>query len=143
LIESSDTSLLANATVDLFSATRFGSIAAIEQVIQETGTSASLGENNNKVAYSALVTSIFDDQEALADVLIEKAAIPIDDQGVTGNTPLMWSAIWCKANIMTALLNKGADVSIINADKDTALSLAKKNGCAIGANILRSFGASG
>jgi len=37
LIESSDTSLLANATVDLFSATRFGSIAAIEQVIQETG----------------------------------------------------------------------------------------------------------
>ena len=135
---------MVNATVNLMAAARSGSIAAIESVIlaaaaEEDGEVQ--GSGGNKVALSALVTAIFDGQANVADVLVEKAAIPIDDAGVTGNTPLMWSAIFCKTEVMSSLLTKGASVTLKNKDGETPLVLAKKAGCASGASILRKAGA--
>jgi ankyrin repeat protein len=143
LAESANTEIFANATVDLFSAARSGSIEAIETVIQAAAAAETdvRGSTGNKVAYSALVTAIFDDSTAVADVLVEKAAIPIDDAGVTGNTPLMWSAIFCKTNVMSSLLVKGASVTLTNKDGKTPLALAKNAGCASGAALLRKAGA--
>lgn len=143
MAQSANTELFANATVDLFSAARSGSIEAIETVIQEAAAAESevRGSGGNKVAYSALVTAIFDGSSAVADVLVDKAAIPIDDAGVTGNTPLMWSAIFCRTEVMSSLLDQGATVTLTNKDGKTALALAKNAGCASGASILRKAGA--
>jgi len=143
LAQSSNSELFANATTDLFAAARSGSIEAIETVIQEAAAAESEvgGSGGNKVAYSALVTAIFDGSASLADVLVDKAAIPIDDAGVTGNTPLMWSAIFCKTEVMSSLLKQGASVTMVNKDNETPLVLAKKAGCAAGASILRKAGA--
>lgn len=99
------------------------------------------GSAGNKVAYSALVTAIFDGSVAVADVLVDKAEIPIDDAGVTGNTPLMWSAIFCKTEVMSSLLLQGASVTLTNKDGKTPLALAKNAGCAAGAALLRKAGA--
>lgn len=99
------------------------------------------GAGANKVALNALTTAIFDGQTNLAEVLVEKAAIPIDDAGVTGNTPLMWASIFCRSSVITSLLNLGASVSLANKDGDTPLSLAKKGGCVAGVQILRKAGA--
>lgn len=120
------------------SATRSGSIAAVELVLNTLGTDT--GSTNN-VAYSALVTSIFDGHENMADVLLTKAAIPLDVQGATGNTPLMWAALWCKTTVIQSLLDKGAKYDLYNADNETALSLSKKSGCMAGTKILRKAGA--
>lgn len=99
------------------------------------------GSGGNKVAYSALVTAIFDGSAELADVLVEKAEIPVDDAGVTGNTPLMWSAIFCKTEVMSSLLLRGASVTLMNKEGKTPLALAKTAGCVAGAALLRNAGA--
>ena len=118
LAQSTNTELFANATKDLFAASRSGSIEAIETVIEAAAAAKTEvgGSGGNKVAYSALVTAIFDGSVALADVLVDKAEIPIDDAGVTGNTPLMWSAIFCKTEVMSSLLLQGASVTLTNKD---------------------------
>lgn len=131
--------LITAASTDLVTATRSGSIAAVEKVLNELGTEET-GSTNN-VAYSALVTSIFDGHDSMADVLISKAAIPINVQGATGNTPLMWASIWCKTNVIQSLLNQGAVYDLYNSDNETALSLAKKSGCMAGTKLLRKAGA--
>lgn len=127
----------------MFAAARSGSIAAVEAVIQAAIVEQTevQGAANNKVALNALTTAIFDGQTNLAEVLVEKAAIPIDDAGVTGNTPLMWASIFCRTNVITSLLNLGAKVSLSNKDGDTPLSLAKKGGCVAGVALLRKAGA--
>ena len=130
--------LIASFSTDLVSATRSGSIAAVELVLNQLGSDS--GSTNN-VAYSALVTSIFDGHESMSSVLLEKAAIPLDVQGATGNTPLMWAAIWCKTIMLQSLLDKGAKYDLYNADNESALSLSKKSGCIAGTKILRKSGA--
>ena len=52
--------------------------------------------DGNNVAYTALISSIFDGFGPVVDVLLDKAAIHIDKTGVSGNTPLMWAAFFGK-----------------------------------------------
>lgn len=125
------------------SAARSGSVAAIEQVIATAASEGSevKGSGGNKVALNALVTAIFDGQSNLAEVLVDKAAIPVDDAGVTGNTPLMWASLFCKTDVITSLLNLGANPELKNKDGKTPMALAKARGCVNGVTLLRKAGA--
>jgi len=124
---------------DLISATRHGSLTAIEALI------SSLGDANapatKSTVTSAVASSIFDDFGEGAMVLLTRTGLPVDTAGVTGNTFLMWSAVWCKPSIASSLLSLGADYSLKNGDGLTPLAIARQNGCSAVVQALRSAGA--
>lgn len=91
--------------------------------------------------YNSLATSIFTGHANVAELLLTKTALPIDFQGRTGNTALMFAAQWGQQASVDYLLKTGADVSVVNAQGDTALSLALKNGHRNVALLLRQYGA--
>jgi ankyrin repeat protein len=77
----------------------------------------------------------------VAEVLLTKTSLPIDHQGRTGNTALMFAAQWGQTASVEYLLKASADVTLTNANGDTALSLAMKNGHRDIAVLLRAYGA--
>lgn len=74
------------------------------------------------------MTAVFTDGTAVIDLLLRKTDVSIDSTGRTGNTLLMFAAMWGKYDIVDYLLKKGADINARNSGGDTALSLARKNG---------------
>lgn len=91
--------------------------------------------------YNSLATSIFSGNANIAELLLTKTTLPVDFQGRTGNTALMFAAQWGQLASADYLLKSGADVSVVNAQGDTALSLALKNGHRDVVLLLRKFGA--
>ena len=91
--------------------------------------------------FSSLATAIFHNHDNVAQVLVSKTAMPIDFQGNTGNTALIFAAEWGQLASVQFLLENQADATLKNANGDTALSLAMKNGHRDIATLLRSYGA--
>jgi ankyrin repeat protein len=100
---------------------------------------SSSGTYNTQV-YASLATSIFHGHHSVAEVLLTKTSLPINFQGQTGNTALMFAAQWGNLAVVQYLLDSGADVTLKNASGETALTLALKNGQRQVAVLLRSFG---
>ena len=60
--------------------------------------------------------------------LIDNGA-PVNGQSlISARRPLMFAAEWGHADIVSRLLEEGADASLVNAYNETALSLAEENG---------------
>lgn len=91
--------------------------------------------------YASLATSIFNGHVNVAEVLLTKTTLPVNFQGITGNTALMFAAQWGQLEAVQYLLNAAADVTLVNASGDTALSLAMKGGHREIAVLLRAYGA--
>lgn len=91
--------------------------------------------------YTSLASAIFSGNTNVAEVLLTKTSLPIDHQGRTGNTALMFAAQWGQTASVEYLLKASADVTLTNANGDTALSLAMKNGHRDIAVLLRAYGA--
>jgi ankyrin repeat protein len=99
------------------------------------------GATENNVGYTATVTAIFSGSAVVTDVLLSRTNLNINAQGVTGNTPLMWAALWGQYDIADSLLKQNADVTLKNKDGYNALQLAAQNGHKDVVNLLRSYGA--
>jgi ankyrin repeat protein len=69
-----------------------------------------------------------------AAYLINEAQVNVN-QACDDNTPLMWAAKMGRSNIVTILLNAGADASI-QVNGKTALDLARENGNEIAIELL-------
>lgn len=95
----------------------------------------------NNFAYTSLVVSIFHGRTSMAQVLLTNTQMDIDSVGETGNTPLMFAALWGQREAVRLLLEAGADVAVANKHGDTALALAMKAGHREVAVLLREFGA--
>jgi len=126
------------ATTDLVAAAHSGSVAAVEAVLTAMGI-GSATENN--LGYTATVTAIFKGSAVVTDVILSRTNLDINLQGVTGNTPLMWAALWGQYAVASSLLKQGADTSLTNNDGLDALQLAAKNGKRDVVKLLRSYGA--
>lgn len=126
------------ATVDLITAARSGSIAAVEQVLQELGLDEA---TSNNVGYTSAVAAIFGGSSVLTDVIVERTGVDLNSQGVTGNTLLMWASLWGQIAVATSLLKQGADMTLTNKDGLNALQLASRAGYVNVVHLLRSFGA--
>jgi ankyrin repeat protein len=91
--------------------------------------------------YTASVTSISTGNLNMLDVILSKTGSSIDITGRHGNNLLIFAAMWGQFDVVQYLLQRGADVSIVNEFGETAYSLAKQNGHHSVAVLLRSFGA--
>ncbi len=96
---------------------------------------------SSNVAYTALVAAVLGGHEALAQVVLTRTGMPLDTQGATGNTALMFAALWGQTSIAQALLEAGASVEVVNSDGLTALQLARNNGHRDITSLLLDFGA--
>jgi ankyrin repeat protein len=112
----------------------------LQEKFIETLDPSSSGTYHAQV-YTSLASAIFSGNSNVAELLLTKTTLPIDHQGRTGNTALMFAAQWGQAASVEYLLKSGADVTLTNADGDTALALAMKNGQRDIAVLLRSYGA--
>lgn len=110
-----------------------------EKFIEELNP-ADQGDYQSKV-YSSLASSIFNGNANVAELLLTKTTLPVDFQGRTGNTALMFAAQWGQMASVEYLLKNGADTGITNTQGETALSLAMKNGHRDVVVLLRSYGA--
>jgi len=95
----------------------------------------------NNMGYASVVTGIFGGSSVVTNVLLTRSNTDINAQGITGNTPLMWAALWGKADIASSLLQQGADYLLRNSDDDDALAIAAKAGYRDIVILLRSYGA--
>ena len=86
------------------------------------------GLSGTNMLYTAAVSSVFDGFTKLTDVILDKTALELNAQGTTGNTLLMWAAYFGKIDTVNGLIQRGADVNLVNNDGDTAISLAAKKG---------------
>ena len=93
------------------------------------------------LAFTSLASSIYNDHDSLSKVIVSKTGINLNSQGVTGNTALMFAALWGATNNAQYLLESGADVTLKNNKGETALSIALKAGNRDIALMLRSYGA--
>lgn len=94
----------------------------------------------NTQIYASLATSIFHGSNNVAEVLLTKTALPVNFQGQTGNTALMFAAQWGNRAMVQYLLDNGADVGLKNTAGESAVALALKNGHRDIAVLLRSYG---
>lgn len=138
LSQTANTALLANITASLTAAVRSGSLTAIESVINSQGA-AQLVKSN--FTYTATVTAILRGQLPAVKVLLTNTNFPINGQGSTGNTILIFACEFNKYAITEYLLEQGADVTVKNNNGDTALAVARKKGFTAVANLLLNFGA--
>jgi ankyrin repeat protein len=95
----------------------------------------------NNELYTAVVTSIFDGGLNVVKVLFDRTSLNIDKQGRSGNSVLMWAALWGQTDVVTYLIGKGADINLENNDGDSALSLAAKAGNRKIVKLLKKAGA--
>lgn len=157
LSQSANTALLANATSSLTAAVRSGSLTAIvsllfwrfpyssyhcnfsqESVIISQGA-AQLIESN--FSYTATVVAIQQGHLSAVKVLYTNINFPINGQGSTGNTVLIFACEFNQYAIAEYLLQQGADFKLENKRGDTALEVARKKGFTAVANLLLNFGA--
>ncbi len=95
----------------------------------------------SNLAYTSLVAAIFDGHNSVCKTLLTHTKLPVDSQGSLGYTPLMWAARFGNEQMVDLLVSLGAQLNLKNAEGDTALVLAYKQGhWAIGAK-LRNHGA--
>lgn len=95
----------------------------------------------NSQVYTSLATSIYSGNVNIAQLLLTKTALPIDYAGQTGNTALIFASMWGHVDTVSYLLGSGADVALFNAQGESALSLAMKNGHRDVVLLLRAAGA--
>lgn len=95
----------------------------------------------SNIAYTSLVSSIFRGNDELSKVIVARTGVELDTQGSTGNTALMFAALWNKLSTVKYLLEAGADVSLVNLKGETALNLARNAGNRDVVTLLRTFGA--
>ncbi len=93
------------------------------------------------LAYSSLVSAIFRGNDALNKVIVSRTGMDLDSQGATGNTALMFAALWNKLSTVEYLLGAGASVNLTNNKGETALNLARNAGNKAVVTLLRSHGA--
>lgn len=121
----SKTDFFVNATTDLITAVQSGSVTAVQAVIDSMGAEELKATN---FAYTAVTAAIFSDHQAAVSVIVAKTGLDLSQQGVTGNTPLMWASLFGRESIVQALVLQGADCTLRNKDGLTALDLSNLNG---------------
>jgi hypothetical protein len=136
-MEGSNLPAVTNATVDVLQAAMTGSVSAVAAVIDSMGAQAVL---DNNFAYTALVTSIFNGHENIASLIVTKTGMNINQQGVTGNTPLMWACEFGNYDLVLYFLNLEADYNLVNNDGKTAIQLAAAKGYRNIVTLMRSYG---
>ncbi|KAJ1405917.1 ankyrin repeat-containing domain protein [Ochromonadaceae sp. CCMP2298] len=92
-------------------------------------------------AFTSMAAAIFYGNAGVASTLIEKANVPVNKQGNTGNSALHFAAKWGQLAVARYLLQNAADVTLTNKDGDTALSLSQKYGNRDITTLLRNNGA--
>jgi ankyrin repeat protein len=138
LSQTANKELFANVTSSLPSAVRSGSLTAIEAVINSQGAAQLVADNSS---YVATVIAIRQGQLPAVQSLITKTNLPINVQGSTGNTVLIFACEFNQYAIAEYLLQIGADVTLKNKRGDTALAVARKKGYTNLANLLLNYGA--
>ncbi len=130
------TSKFSGPGMTLIDAVKTGSIGVVEKFIREMGVEGDAGSN---VFYTATVSSIFDGMGPVVRTILDRTALQLDKQGVTGNTLLMWASLFGQTEIVSELLTRGADVTVVNNDGDTAITLARKQGFSNIVTLLRTY----
>jgi ankyrin repeat protein len=136
-MEDTNAGVVRNATVDVITAVQSGSASAVAHVIDTMGPAA---VQSNNFAYTALVTAIFNGHSNIANVVVTKTGMNINQQGVTGNSPLMWACQFGNYDLVQYFMNLGAEYSLINNDGNTAIDLAAAKGHRDIVSLLRSYG---
>jgi hypothetical protein len=136
-MEGSNLPAVTNATVDVLQAAMTGSVSAVAAVIDSMGAQAVL---DNNLAYTALVSSIFNGHGNIASLIVSKTGMNINQQGVTGNTPLMWACEFGNYDLVLYFLNLEADYNLVNNDGKTAIQLAAAKGYRNIVTLMRSYG---
>ena len=122
---------------DFITAARSGSVQAVIEYLETNGLESAVAGNSGN---TAIMSSIFNGNEGVVDVLYSRTGIDIDVQSdQTGFTALMWAAYWGKEAIAQSLLEKGAKCDTTNSKGETALALATKNGFRSVANVIRTY----
>lgn len=91
--------------------------------------------------YTSLAVSIFRSQESMVQVLAERTNVNVNQVGSSGNSLLMFAAMFGQYESAVYFLNKGADYTIVNKLGQTALKLALIHGNWEIARLLESYGA--
>jgi ankyrin repeat protein len=89
------------------------------------------------------VSSIFDGHGAVASVILDRTALSVDQQGVTGNSLLMWAAYFGQTAVVKDLIKRGANAALVNVHGDTAITLARKQGHFDIATLLLAYSGNG
>jgi len=104
---------------------------------------AATGTDGTSIYYSSAVSSIFDGHGAVASVILDRTALSVDQQGVTGNSLLMWAAYFGQTAVVQDLIKRGANAALVNVDGDTAITLARKQGHFDVATLLLAYSGNG
>lgn len=91
--------------------------------------------------YTATTHAIFNGKLDAVEVLYQQTKFDLDSRGKTGNSLLMFAALWDKYDIALYLLQQGVDFTLTNARGDTALAIARKEGNFDIVNLLLAYGA--
>ncbi len=94
-------------------------------MIQSVGADELIASN---FTYTASTHAILNGNVAAVQVLYEQTNFDLNTQGKTGNSLLMFAARWNQLAIVQYLLSHGADLTATNAQGETALAIARKQG---------------
>ena len=120
----------------MIDAVKSGSVGLVEQYIRNMGPAGDAGTN---VFYTASVSSVFDGMANVVGVILDKSSLQVDQQGITGNSLLMWAAYFGQTAIVKNLIKRNANALLKNNDGDTAITLARKQGYSDIVTLLRTY----
>lgn len=91
------------------------------------------------LSLTAMVSAVRSGNVETVKLLLYRTKLPINAAGATGNTALMWAALWGKDEIVQYLLSEGADRSLKNKAGKTADRLALEGGHRTLSSKIREF----
>lgn len=112
---------------------------SMQQAVIQNSTPEELAAGN--FTYTASAHAILNGQLSAVQVLHQQTKYDLNSQGRTGNSMLMFAALWNKYDIAEYLLKNGADFTLTNAEGETPLAIARKRGNMEIVNLLLGAGA--
>lgn len=106
--------------------------------LMQRGANACLRDRNGN---TALMGALYKGHDAIARTLLDHGHCPIDQANNAGETALSFAALFGRLEMLKALVAKGADLGHVDAQGDTALMKALKQGNDDVAGALREMGA--
>lgn len=110
-----------NGDTALLMAAKFEGREDVVRVLLDGGADVSA---KDEAGFTALLAAAYAGKPDVVRLLLDRGAKVNAECDNNGYTALMWAALKGKADTVKVLLDKGADINSVNADGDTALSLA-------------------
>ncbi|KAI0886271.1 uncharacterized protein GGS22DRAFT_187509 [Annulohypoxylon maeteangense] len=109
---------------ELYSAAKSGDADRVEQLIHE---GAKLDMKNIE-GQTPLWIAVAHERDAVVEVLAHRTGVNVNSVSNTGQSPLLRAAWMGYENIVTILMEAGADPHLMDKDGDTAITMARKFG---------------